>query len=252
MSAARRPSLAWLAFTLIMVAGLNGCVTGTPYRAHPEAGQRLPRVKTLVMLPPDVKIYELSAGGVTQLMDEWSARGRRNVIDAVSRRLSEQGQFAVKEFTPGDTDLRLRETYEEVRALIEAVNETALLHTYHPQLSIAEKRENFRYSIGPVPELAEAAGADALLFVYGVDHISTAGRRALMVFGALVGGVTGVYAGPGAGITRLIVSVVEPRTGDVLWFNVAAGAGGTDLREPDSVGPLATTLLTGFPAGAKP
>jgi hypothetical protein len=248
---AKRLSLAGLAIPLIVVTGLNGCA-GTPYRAHPEAGQRLPRIKIVALPPPDVKIYELSAGGVTELMDEWSDRGRRHVSEAIKSRLSERGQFVVKDFAPDNADPRLREKYEEVRALIDAVNEAVVLHSYHPQLSFAEKREKFRYSIGPVPELADAVGADALAFVSGVDHISTGGRKALMVFGALVGAATGVHGMPGAGVTRLIISVVEPRTGDVLWLNVAGGAGGTDLRDPDDVGSLAKKLLTGFVAGDQP
>lgn len=230
---------------VLLVALLaSGCAV-VPYRAHPDLAQRLSPGKTLALLPPDVKVYELGAGGVPELMDDWSALGRRHAADALARTLAERN-FTIKEFIPDPTDTRLVETLEDVRALVEAVRSAVMIHTYHPNLTIEEKRQNFRYSVGPLPELADATGADALVFVSGVDHISTAGRKALMVLGVLVGAAAGVYAGPAAGVSQLTAVVVEPRTGDVLWFNLAAAGGGADLREADSVAPLAKTLLTGF------
>lgn len=239
------------ALVLLLVAmAVTGCAI-TPYRAHPDAARRLPTLKRLALMPPDVKVYSLSAGGVPELMDDWSERGRRNAADAVRRALTaHDGTYVLRDFAPDATDPRLTQQFEDVRALVDAIRSTTILHTYNPNLMIEEKLQNFRYSVGPVPDLAEAADADALVFVSGVDHISTGGRKALMVLGLLVGGVTGVYAGPVAGVSQMTVVVVEPRTGDVLWFNVAGAGGNADLRDPDSVGPLAATLLQGFGGSA--
>jgi hypothetical protein len=237
---------------LVLALVLSGCVTlPAPYRAHPELGQRLPAAKTLALLPPDVKVYQLPAGGVPELMDDWSALGKKNAAEAIRKNLGEQGGYTVKEFTPDPTtDPKLVQTFEEVRALVETVRATVLLHTYNPMLTLEDKRKNFRYSIGPVPELADATGADALVFVTGVDHISTAGRKALMVFGVLVGAASGIYVVPAGGVSQLTIAVIEPRTGDLLWFNIAGAGGGSDLRNPEAVAPLTKTLLTGFGKGA--
>ena len=62
-----------------------------PYRAHPELDRRAKAVRVVGLLPPDIKIYELTAGGVTELRDEWSAAGRDAVVQGLSETLKERG-----------------------------------------------------------------------------------------------------------------------------------------------------------------
>lgn len=226
---------------------LAGCATPmAPHRAHPQLEDKARAIKTVALMPPDVKVYQLSAGNVRELMDEWSERGKRNVADGVAAALAEAGGFAVKEFTPGD-DPALREEYEDVRALFAAVAGSIVQHTYLPALAIPDKRDNFRYSLGPLRELARAAGADALLFVSGVDDISTAGRVATQVIGAVFG-----VAIP-SGRTRLAGALVEAESGDVLWFNIAVSQGEDNFRKPSDAASLAREVFGGFkPARPKP
>ena len=242
---------ALFAILLFALGLLAGCATA-PYRAHPQFDERARSIKTVAMTPPDVKVYELSAGGVPELIDEWSEQGKTSAATAVKSLLAEKGAFTFKDFSPGD-DPKLNETYDEVRALFEAVATSVILHTYHPALTIPERKDNFSYSLGPIQDLASAIDADALLFVYGQDHISTGGRKALMAVGLIVGLATRVYVGPGAGVSRLIVALVDPRTGDILWFNMGQAGGAYDLRDPTSAKSLVTPIFESFaPTKTKP
>ncbi len=230
---------------------LAGCAT-VPYRAHPQFDDRVRSIKTVALMPADVKVYELSAGGVPELIDEWSEQGKSNAATAVKSLLAGKGAFSLKDVSPSD-DPKLNEAYDEVRALFEAVATSIILHTYHPALTIPERKDNFRYSLGPILDIASATDADALLFVYGQDHISTGGRKALMAVGLIVGLATRVYVGPRAGVSRLIVALVDARTGDILWVNVGQAGGSADLRDPTSTQSLATTIFESFaPTKTKP
>ena len=61
---------------------LAGCAPAT-YLTHPQFEERARLIKTVALMPPDMKLYRLTAGGVTELMDEWSEQGRRNAGSAL-------------------------------------------------------------------------------------------------------------------------------------------------------------------------
>jgi hypothetical protein len=200
-------------------------------------------------MPADVKVYQISAGGVRELMDEWSVGAKRNTSLAVMSELTGKTGLSFKEFSPGNNPL-LDEEYQDVKPLFEAVARSILSHTYQPETQFSEKREKFDYTLGPVQMLAQAAEADALLFVYGVDNVSTAGRVALQTIGMILAAAAGVVIVPQGGQTVLIAALVDPGSGDVLWFDVRSSGGVHDLRKPESAGSLVSQLFSNF-IGAK-
>ena len=52
------------AIPLLGLALLSGCAATTPYRAHPLLEDRLRGGLRLAVMPPDVKVYEISVGEV--------------------------------------------------------------------------------------------------------------------------------------------------------------------------------------------
>jgi len=40
-------------------------------------------IKTVLFAEPEIKVYEISAGGVPELMDDWSAQGKENITKAL-------------------------------------------------------------------------------------------------------------------------------------------------------------------------
>ena len=116
--------------SLILLLGLSllfiavGCAPVT-YRAHPEFEMRAKDIKTAGLLSPDIKIYELTAGGVRELKDEWCAKGKENVQNAVIGCLQEK-PLDIKPIT---VETEMEEERADIYALYRAVSNSIILHT---------------------------------------------------------------------------------------------------------------------------
>lgn len=200
------PNIGLAVLTIALVAGC-----APHFRAHPQLQERLPSIKTVTIVPPNIKVYQISVGGGTRLMEDLTATATEYVAKAIEKRLKGQESSWVFKPFPSlsalpDTESNLgvgalEDEVEDTQALFEAVNASVLLHTYMPTSRNApislfiEKLKNFDYSLGPdVEKLAKLTNADALFFFFGVDHISTVGRRALKATGVLLSAIVQVAA----------------------------------------------------------
>src|SRR5574340_1764616 len=69
---------------------LSGCFPALrPNTAELE--KRARGIKSVKMLPTEVKIYALTAGDVSELRDDWSAQAKKNVEKAISDAMKEKG-----------------------------------------------------------------------------------------------------------------------------------------------------------------
>lgn len=209
-------------------------------RSHPEL-RHTKDIKVVGFLTPDIKIYELTAGGVRELRDDWSTIGKENVMNALIKGLKEK-QLEIKTLT---VEKDLQDELEDIQALYRAVATSIRLHTYGEH-SFPEKQKNFDYSIGSIENILTKYGVNALIFVYGRDEISTGGRKALTAAGVIAGALTGVVVIPRAGTTAVSVALVN-KSGSILWFNVKGSGAGYDLREPESTSEFITEMLSDFP-----
>ncbi len=82
----------WISLTALAL--LSGCAT-TPYRAHPQLEDRLCGDLRVAVMPPDVKVYQITAGEAHEQMDEWSETVRKNVLAAINERLTNGGPSSV-------------------------------------------------------------------------------------------------------------------------------------------------------------
>ena len=58
-------------FSLIFVGLLiSACATAPRYRAHPQLNTKIEKVKTITVIPLTVDVYQVTAGGVKEKMDE--------------------------------------------------------------------------------------------------------------------------------------------------------------------------------------
>jgi len=215
---------------------LTGCAT--PYslaRARFEERARL--IKTVVLMPPDVKIYQVTVGGSVELAGELSEEGKKNIATALKSVLEEKG-VGIREFSPGD-DPKLNEEYEDVRPLFAAVS--TAIGSVPPEIST-----QFRYSLGLLPELARTAEADALLFVYGVNHVATGGRTAFRILTAvaLIHPFFVIPAMMPGEEGNLTVAFVDARTGDLLWFSRLSQS--RYLQDLSGAAAVVTQLLSNF------
>jgi hypothetical protein len=232
---------------------MSGCATGLSYRANPRFAEQSQQARTVAVLPPKVKVYQLDAGGVREEIETWSSQARNNIITAVDKELRTRMKATVEIL--GEESLAEDKVWEETQALYDTVSAMILLHTYsNPNLSsylFEEKLKNFDYSLGSeVSTLAKQA--ETLLLLDAEDHVWTGGRQALQALGIILGlgagAATGVVAIPRlSGGTSLRAALIDSRTGDILWINAVGSGAGKDLRDSDSATSMVGELFKDFP-----
>ena len=227
-------SLVWL----VMIA--SGCVPAL-HTVHPELESRAKSIHAVGLASPDVRIYQLTAGGVKELMDDWCDQGETNLKDSVIRELAKKSVRA----KALDLDSESKQELEDVMALYNAIATSVIWHTTNAENAFPEKIKNFEYSVGPIDKLLKKYKSDALLVVYGYDEISTGGRKALMAVGNVLGAVTGIE-GPRKGVTVVSMGLLD-RTGSLLWYNYWGNVGGYDLRDKGNSADITEALLDQFP-----
>lgn len=221
-----------------------GCAPITK-TVHPEFEVRLKDIKTTGLLSPDIKIYELTAGGVRELRDDWCVKGKENVQKATMECLGERPL----EIKPITIDKESEEEMEEIYALYRAVSTSINLHTQGDN-KFPEKVKNFDYSIGSIENILKRYEVDSLMLVNGFDEISSSGRQALKAAGIIAGALTGVVIIPRSGITIISVSLLDP-SGAILWYNIKGSQGGYDLRNPESATKFVREILSDYPGVKK-
>ena len=130
-------------FTFSMVLTLMGCATPT-FRSPAQFQTSVERLKTVAFIPPYVKVYSVTAGGVKEEMEEWSAAARDNLVRALENQLATNTGFAFSPFKPdgllplpgGQSDWT---ALDEIPALYKAVSTSVFLHTYDPNQTFVQK-----------------------------------------------------------------------------------------------------------------
>ena len=224
-----------LLFLVMATAILSGCVT-TSFKA----GKTLTwadKQKMIALMPADVTLGELSAGGVFLPHAEWTKKADGLLGEALRAKLAGV-QVDMIEGTVGSSPA---EKDVQLVKLHQAVGFSILLHQYQTPLALPTKKESFDWTLGEdVRLLKERYGADYALFVYMKDSYATAGRAAAMVLVAVLGGA--LQGGTQVGFA----SLVDLNTGEVVWFNrLARGAG--DLRTEQGAKETVEALLADFP-----
>ncbi len=195
--------------------------------------------KKAVVLPVNVEVVEVTAGGVEEKVPDWSKEASQSILKALSAAIDKQGlkEMAAPQFSGASAD-----TVDEHLALYKLVVNTAA------RLRWEHKVKRFDYSIGPgLREIANNTGADVAFVVYGRDSVSTAGRKAKAVVGyiPIVNAFTG--RAPELGHSFIHIGVVDLKTGDLLWMNNDYRKGGTNLRDPDDASDMVDTIFKLYP-----
>lgn len=194
----------------------------------------------ILLMPVDIELSELSAGGIPEPKAEWTEQARGNVAEALRDALGQRGRRLVR-FDDAGWPAGDREMGHQIVKLHQAVGGAILVHRLSGLADLPTKRDRFDWSLGPETRmLTKATGADYALFVFLRDSYVSAGRVAVMAILA-VGGV----AVPG-GQQLGFASLVDLETGDIVWFNRLARGHG-DLRTPTPARETIDVLLNGLP-----
>lgn len=236
----------------ILCIFVSGCAT-TTFRADPQLGERIKTVKEIAVMPMDIEVYKVTAGGVKELVDEYILEAKNNIKAAIDDELSITNNYRlvylsdIKEIT----DIKQKLLFKDALALYSALDTSIIAHTYPPNMEyiislsgiFKDKLNNFDYTFGSnLREISSYVSSDALLFIRGGDYLSSGGRVALMVWAAVMG-FTPMRAGP----PHLSLALVDPKTGDMLWYNFLCPQTGYNFRNSESVRNFVKILLNGFP-----
>lgn len=232
---------------LIMIAGfwLGACAI-TKQKADvgfvpPEEPFRL------LVMRPNVFVGLLTAGGLVEPREDWTNQARANLIAALSRQQAGRGGMVRVATTREETGAD-PEKVAALEQLHQAVGASIALHKYQGH-SLPTKKGRFDWTLGQeAVAFGQASGFDYALFLYAEDSFSSAGRVVLQAVGAL-GCVVGVCMVAEGGQQGAYSSLVDLRTGQVVWFNVLSSRTG-DIRTPEGAGTLVHNLLGRMKPGA--
>lgn len=218
---------------------LCGCQT----IAH-HTRKELPKdseARRVIVLPPDVQLSVLHAGGLEEPNAEWTRNARSHIAAELDQKFRTLNVSLVSgQHISGNADNDAKEL--QLLKLHEAVGRSILVHQYQGPLQLPTKATTFNWSLGPeTAHLRRKYGGDYALFVFVRDSYASAERIATMIIAAAVFGV-GIQGGVQVGFA----SLVDLNTGEVVWFNRLVRAAG-DLRTADAAKETVTLLMTDFP-----
>ncbi|HYZ88715.1 MAG TPA: hypothetical protein VE620_05420 [Myxococcales bacterium] len=209
----------WLALALLAACTST---TQSAARARPDLGARLPGIRTAALVALDVKEYEVSAGGIAALKEDWSAAAREAIRDA----LGSEMRARQIELRLVDPEPDTKDEIEDLRALSEAIN-----------ASLNFPNGAFDYSLGPVNDLIDRYKVDALVFVWGRAQLPTGGRKVLAA----------LYGRGGADVGMVAMTIVD-RSGDLVWYNRRALVGANaDLSRAETAAELVRAIVGDLP-----
>lgn len=230
----RKTWRALLASVLVCTAAFASAADNSKHLAPGFA--KLPQAAKLVLMPVDVELFSMSAGGVNEPKADWTANAQKHMKAELVQRTKTLG------LTTQVMDDQAADEFAEPMALHAAVARSiALHHSTGGAWALPTKAGRLDWSFDDaLRDLKAKSGADYGLFIWVRDSYASAERKLAMVGLALLG--VGITGGAQVGYA----SLVDLNSGQVLWFNQLARATG-DLREPKEAAESIDVLLQGFP-----
>ena len=243
-TAAHRPGAGRRALALLVLlaaALLTGCVSTQVRTARDPTGAPVAISGRVVLVEPDIELYEVLAGGAQEPRRAWTDTARALYPRMARATLEARGLEVVPDFPlPTAADDPLRQLYLLNQAVSISVLQYSRAGT-SPSGGLRNKRGQFDWTLGPgVAALREATGADYALFTYVRDSYSSGGRVAMRVIGFLLLG-----GDVGGGYQIGLASLVDLRTGQVVWHNLLVDQTG-DLRDEAGARETTEDLLKGL------
>jgi hypothetical protein len=227
---------------------LGGCVQTKQY-ADLEFTPPLGNYKLLV-LRPDVTVGTLTTGGMVQPRADWTDQARASIVAALrAQQAARGGNVTVIEHRNELPGVPVQEL-ADVERLNLAVDQSIVDHKYLGDYLPTKRRIGLDWTLGEdAVRLGQKTGYDYALFLHAEDQVASGGRVALGLVG-LAGCIVGFCAPNIGGAEQLdYASLVDLRTGEVVWFNVVDAASQVpgikfgDLRTPEGAAQMVERLL---------
>ena len=204
----------------------------------------------LLVLRPDVAVGSLTTGGMVEPRADWTEQARTNIIAALrAQQAARGGKLTIVEHRNELAGVPEQEL-ADVERLNFVVDESVVEHKYLGNYLPTKRRSGLDWTLGEdAVRLGQKSGYDYALFLHAEDEVASKGRIALGVLG-LAGCIVGFCAPNVGGAEQLdYASLVDLRTGDVVWFNVVDAASQVpgikfgDLRTPEGAAQMVDRLL---------
>ena len=236
-----------LSLALAASVSLTACVQTRQFAdvdfAPPQGNYKL------LVMRPDVTVGSIATGGMVEPRADWTEQARAHVINALRAENAERGGQTMvldrRDALPGVP----AETVADLERLHSAVGQSIALHKYMGAYLPTKRGRGLDYTLGEqAVELGRKTGYDYALFLHAEDAIASTGRTAIQVLG--VAGCFIGFCSPSGGSSQMAyASLVDLRTGEVVWFNVLQtgsqlpGVKFGDIRNPEGAAQMVDRLI---------
>jgi len=191
----------------------------------------------IVLVDPDIELAVLTAAGLQEPRADWTAQGHANVAAEIERQMKARAH-TYRLLDPNDA---MAGRTGQLLRLHEAVGQSIMMFNYG-YVSLPTKKGSFDWTLGEGAQaLGSAYDADYALFVYGRGNYASGARVATAVGLAMLG------VGVPIGGQQCFASLVDLKTGRVVWFNVASTGPNSDMRKADGAAALVEAVLKDAP-----
>jgi hypothetical protein len=175
----------------------------------------------LLVMRPDVTVNSVTTGGLPEPRADWTEQARTHIVQAL--RTQQAGRGGKVQILARRNELSgvSEDAVADLERLHGAVGNSIALHKYLGADLPTKPRRGIDYTLGSeAVALGRKTGFDYALFMHAQDNIVSSGRVALQVLG--VAGCFVGFCAPniGGGGQFAYASLVDLKTGDVVWFNV--------------------------------
>ena len=197
------------------------------------------RPKKILLLPPQMFVAEMSAGGVIQRQDDWTKEANENLTAAAETYFRESGHFEAVRMPMLDGEAA--ETVESHIGLYDRLAFAIYIYGRGLDNGWQHKKTEWDYTLGNgLAFLREKSGADTALIFTGADIISSGGRKAAFAVGLLLGIAIPI------GQSFISVGLADLNTGEIRWMSYDQSMT-LDSRDPAAVQELVKDFFISYP-----
>jgi hypothetical protein len=203
----------------------------------------------LVVMRPNVEVGVVTTGGLVEPRADWTEQARANLLEALrEQQAGRGGRTMILESREGVAGMA-PERIADLERLFGAVALSIALHRYYGLDLPTKRRQGIDWTLGEeAVAFGRATGMEYALFLHAEDSFASTGRVALQVLG-IAGCLVGFCApNVGGGSQQAYASLVDLRTGQVVWFNILHSQIG-DIRTREGAAQMVERLLGRMRAG---
>ena len=174
----------------------------------------------LIVMRPYVSVGSVTTGGLVEPRAEWTETARAHLLEALRAQQATRGGRTMILENRADVPGMSEQQVADLERLFMAVGNSIALHRYAGVTLPTKRRQGLDWTLGEnAVALGRATGMDYALFLHAEDAHASTGRVAMQVLG-IAGCFIGFCAPQGGGGQAAYASLVDLRTGEVVWFNI--------------------------------